>query len=163
MGEAYAELIQKAKKQIELADHMVYVTYPLVQETKFLLAILGHVINSGRLALRALLEYEFLYKRIEAYHKSFPGEISVYKTKVEARYGLDGKYFKLLQKLMDLDRFDKESPVRFKRGDKYILSTSEYNMSVLDLATVKKYNLLTKRFVTKVDSILTKTENVKVF
>ena len=161
MGEAYLELLQQAKKQMHLADHMVYVTFPLVQETKFLLAILGHLTNATRYALRALLEYEFLYKRIEAYNKTITGEISIYKNHIEKRYNFDGKYFRLLQKLTDLEKFEKESPVRFKRGDKYILSTGEYKMSVLDVNTVKRYSELAKKFVSEVNSILTKVENVR--
>ncbi|HLF54385.1 MAG TPA: hypothetical protein VI612_01560 [Candidatus Nanoarchaeia archaeon] len=161
MGELYLELLQQAKKQMHLADHMVYVTFPLVQETKFLLAILGHLTNATRCALRALLEYEFLYKRIEAYNKTITGEISIYKNHIEKRYNFDGKYFRLLQKLTDLEKFEKESPVRFKRGDKYILSTGEYKMSVLDVNTVKRYSELAKKFVSEVNSILTKVENVR--
>jgi len=161
MGELFLELLQQAKKQMQLADHMVFVTYPLVQETKFLLSILGHITNASRFALRALLEYEFLYKRIEAYNKTFTGELNTYKNHIEKRYNFDGKYFRLFQKLTDLEKFDKESPVRFKRGDKYILSTGEYSMSVLDLATVKRYSELAKKFVSEVNSILTKVENVR--
>jgi hypothetical protein len=159
----HQELIQQAKRQIQLADHMAYVTYPMVQETKFLLSVLGHVVDSARLALQAILEFEFAYKRIDAYNKTFAGEITMYKNKVQNRYNLDSRYLLLLQKLHELEKFDKESPVRFKRGDKYILSTREYDVSVLDIETVKKYSLLAKRFVAKIDSVIAEQENVKAF
>ena len=162
MGEAYVELMQQARKQMHLADHMVYVTYPMVQETRFLLAILHHMTNASRLALQALLEFEYIYKRIDAFNRTFAGEIRTYKEKIQGRYGMDAKYLKLLQRLMDLEKYDKNSPVRFKRGDKYILSTTEYNMSVLDLATIKRYNELAKKFVSAVSDITAKTEHVNV-
>ena len=154
MGELHKDLLQQARKQIELADHMTYVTYPLVQEMKFLLSIMERITCAARLATQALLEFEYYYKRIDAYNKTFVSEISIYKNKVEARYRLDPKFFRLLQKLMDIQKFDKESAVRFKRGDKYILSTSEYNMSVLDLELVKKCSNRTKKFVGEVTRII---------
>ncbi len=159
MGETYKELLQQAKKQIGLADHMVYVTYPLVQETKFLLAIVGHVTNAARLALQSLLEFEVYYKRLEAYNKTLVSEISVYKEKMEPRYKLDSKYCKLLQKLFELQKFGAESAIKFKRGEKYILSTSEYNMSVLDLELAKRLSNLTKKFVAEVSRIIQPAAN----
>ncbi|MEM2873838.1 MAG: hypothetical protein QW063_00050 [Candidatus Nanoarchaeia archaeon] len=160
MGEPYLELIQQARKQIELADHMIYVTYPLVLETKFLLAIMEHIINAARFAVQALLEFEFYYKRLDAYNKTFVSEISIYKNKVAPRYKLDVKYFKLLQKLLDIQKFDKDSVVRFKKGEKYILSTSESNLSVLDLELIKRYSNLTKKFVTEISNIIQKERSL---
>ena len=160
IAERYQELLQTARKQSELADHMLYVTYPLVQETKFLLAIAGHVINAARSAMQALLEFEILYKRLEHYNQTFVSEIDIYCKKVAPRYNLDGKYFKLLQKLLEVQKYDSESVVRFKRGDKYILSTAEYSMSVLDLDSVKRYSNLTKKFVDEIADAINK-QNAK--
>ena len=159
-GERYQELLQTARKQIELADHMLYVTYPLVQETKFLLAIANHVISAARCSVQALLEFELLYKRLEQFNRTFLSEVEIYQKKVAPRYNLDGKYYKLLQKLMEVQKYDTESVVRFKRGDKYILSTGEYSMSAIDVDTVKRYSNLTKKFVQEIADAITK-QNVQ--
>jgi hypothetical protein len=160
VGERYQELLQVAKKQIELADHMLYVTYPLVQEAKFLLAIANHVISAARSAMQALLEFELLYKRLEQYNKTFLSEVEIYQKKIAPRYNLDGKYYKLLQRLMEVQKYDAESIFRFKKGEKYILSTAEYSMSAIDIDTVKKYSNLTKKFVQDIADAITK-QNVQ--
>jgi hypothetical protein len=160
MGEMHKDLLQQARKQIELADHMLYVTYPLVQEMKFLLSIMERVTCAARLALQSMLEYEYYYKRLDAYNKTFVSEISIYKNKIEQKYKMDVRYFRLFQKLMDIQKFDKESIFKFKKGDKYILSTSEYSMSVLDLDLVKKCSNRTKKFVADVTRIV-QTESLQ--
>jgi len=158
MAVPYAELLAKAKKEIEVADHLIYVTYKMVSEVKILLAISEHIVVAMHAALESLLEFERHWKRLDAYHSNFALEISIYRTKdIEKRYGFDPKFFRLMQKLLEIQRFDKESIMRFKRGDRYILSTGEYQMSVLDLESLKRYKYLAKKFIDSVDAILSKT------
>ncbi len=152
----HVELIERAKKEIEIADHLIFVTYKMVNEAKFLLAISERIIVAAQKALEALLEYERHYKQLDAFHYSFAVEISLFKEKVETKYNFDPRFFKLLKKLLELQRFDRDSVVRFKRGEKYILTSPEHGMSVLDLENVKKYSNLTRRFVNAVGSVITK-------
>lgn len=156
MALKHMEHLEKARKEIEIADHLIFVTYKMISEAKFLLAISEHIIIAAQKALEALLEYERHYKRLDAFHYSFAVEISVFREKLEGRYNFDPRFFKLLKKLLELQRFDKDSVVRFKRGEKYILTSSEYSMSVLDLENIKRYSSLTKKFVNVVSDIVTK-------
>jgi len=150
----FRENISKAKKEIELASHLAYVTYNAVKETKFLLAISKHIVNSAHLAIEALLDFEHYYKRIEAFHRSFPTEIMAYKYKVEGRYALDPKFFRLFQKLIEIQKFDEASVSRFKHGDRYILASDDFSMSVLDIDSIKRYLNLAKKFIEQVDTII---------
>jgi len=152
--EKHEELFAKAKRESDLADHLLYVTYPLVKETKFLLAITEHIIRAAKLALRALLEYERYYKRLEPFPKKFGIEIELFREKPERRYGFDPRYFRLLRRLQELEVYRAESPMMFKRKDKYILTDREYNIKTIDVEKVKKYNNLVKGFIRRVEAIL---------
>jgi len=154
LQEKHEQLIQFAKKEIEIGDHLLYMTYPMIKETKFLLAITDHIIKSGRAALQALLEYERFYKRIDAYPKNFALEISIFRQKLEQRYNFDPVYYRLLNKLLEVYKFDKNSTVRFKRGDKYILTSSNYDMTVLDVNSVKRYSSVTRKFIETVRQVI---------
>ena len=60
-----------------------------------------------------------------------------------------------VKKGFGIEKFDKESAVRFRRGNKYILTSgNDYNMAVLDLDHVKRYSNLTKNFVNKIADII---------
>ena len=154
LQEKHEQLLQFAKKEIEVADHLLYMTYPMIKETKFLLAITDHIIKSGRAALQALLEYERFYKRIDAYPKNFALEISIYRQKLEEKYKFDQVYYRLLNKLLEVYKFDKNSTVRFRRGDRYILTSSTYDMTVLDVNSVKRYSSVTRKFIETVAQVL---------
>ena len=161
MALRHIEQIETARKEIELADHLIYVTFKMVNDVKFLLAVSQHIIAAAQNALEALLEYEKHYKRLESYHTSFAIEISTFRQKVESRHNIDSRFHKLLIKLLELQRFDQGSVVRFKRGEKYILASSEYNLSVLDLENIKRYLNLTKKFVGVVKDIVTKEVGIR--
>jgi len=156
--EKHMQLLQFAKKEIEVADHLLYMTYPMIKETKFLLAITDHIIKAGRSALQALLEYERLYKRIEAYPKNFAMEISIYRQKLESKYGFDPVFYRLLNKLLEIQKFDQNSTVRFRRGDKYILTSANYDITTLDESSVKRYSSVTRKFVAEIEKILSRGE-----
>ncbi len=157
MAEPYSELLAKAKKEIEIADHMIYVTYKMVSEVKILLAVSEHIVKATHAALESLLEFERHWKRLEPYHQNFALEISIYRNKdIEKRYGFDPKFFRLMQKLLEIDKIDKTSIMRFKRGDRYILSTGDYQMSVLDIESLKRYKYLAQRFIESISTIIEK-------
>ena len=154
----HGQLIQFAKKEIEIADHLLYMTFPLVKETKFLLAIAGHIIASGRAALQSLLEYERYYKRLEAYPKNFAMEISIFRQKLEEKHKFDPKYYRLLSKLLEIYKYDKNSSVRFKRGERYILTSADYDMTILDVNLIKRYSSVTRKFVDDILKVVNKNE-----
>ncbi len=156
MVERYQELLASAKKETELADHLIYVTYPIIKEAKFLLAIAEHVIKASRSAVEALLAFEQHYKRIEPFSTNFAVMAQTYKEKVEPFYSLDPKFHRLLLKLQEIQAMNSQAPVRFKRGEKYILANHEYKLTTLDFESVKKYSNLAKHFVAEVTRLTAK-------
>ena len=60
MGELYQELISGANKAVRTADHLVYVTYPLVNDVKLLVTITENLNKALLMAMEALLQYEYL-------------------------------------------------------------------------------------------------------
>lgn len=152
------KLIQQAKREIELADHLIYVTYPLIKEAKFLLSISEHVTRAAELALLALLTYEREYKRIDPFAKNFAVMIDVFHPEIERRYGFGSEHLHLLRKLAEFKQYNRESVMKFTRKDKYILTTQEYNMQVLDLSKVKRMCEATKKFIKKAETAVGSAE-----
>lgn len=157
----YKDLIKKAKNEIEISDHLLYKTFSLIKDIKFLISITEHIIIASELALDALLEYEKYWKRIGAFPESFSFKINIFEKKIISRYKLDLKYLKLLKLLLELKIYIRESPIRFKKQDKYILSTEDYKMMTLDIDKVKRYLNIVKNFIKDVDKIILNNENEK--
>lgn len=157
----YEELLNKANKEIEVSDHLLYKTFSLIKDTKFLIAITKHVIDSSKFCLEGLLEYEKYWKRIGAYPDSYGFQINIFERKLRNKYKLDPKYTKLMTRLLELEVYIKESPIRFKRKDKYVLSTEDYKTRTLDIDKVKRYIHLVKNFINDVNDLIEKKENGK--
>ena len=67
----FKNLIYEANKAFNTADHLAYVTYPLVNDTKVITLITEHLFNALEKGMDALLYIERLYKRIQQYSDSF--------------------------------------------------------------------------------------------
>ncbi len=149
----HTNIITRARKEIEIADHLMFVTFPLVSDIKFLLSITEHVISSSKLALEALLEYERYYKRIEPFPNNFAVMLNAFKTKVYERYQFEDKHLRLLNKLLDLSHFIEKSQMQFRRQEKFILTADPYDIKTLDKETVKRQLGIAKDFIERVEEI----------
>jgi len=154
--EKYQELYSNAKKEIEVTHHLLFVTFPLLKETKFLTAITNHIIKASKLALESLLEYKKHYKEIEPYPDNFAAQIDIYRTKLEKDLGLDLTYARLLTQLLEINKLDKETKVKFKRKQAYILTREDFSVITLDHDKVKRYANVSKRFIEDVGKIIEK-------
>jgi|SRR3989344_9269393 len=154
--ERHAILLNQAKKEIGLADHLLYVTFSMIKDTKFLLAISEHIHRAAFAALEALLEFERHYKRIEAFSRNHSVMISTYRQKLEHFYNLDPKFYSLLKKLNEIRKLGANVNVAFRHGEKYVLASSDFKLTTIDFESIKRYNNITKRFVEKVEGVLGK-------
>jgi len=62
--ERFLESLDKAKRLIQTADHLSYVTFPLIKEKRLLLKILEDISDSVVYTINAILQYEYIHKRV---------------------------------------------------------------------------------------------------
>ena len=91
----FRNLVLEAHRKLRLADHMAYITYPMLKETKLLLTILDNLDKSLKLSLNAYLYYERLYKRISIYPDDFKTKLDLFERGPAKRYNLEN-YSKLI-------------------------------------------------------------------
>ena len=88
MIEKYIENLNKAESMLKTADHLLYMTYPLVREKRILLKILNQTYLVILSIVNAILQYEYVYKRIKLY-KTSEENFSVFKDRCAERYGIN--------------------------------------------------------------------------
>lgn len=147
------QLITEANTELKKADHLAYVTYPMIRESKLLYAIAEVIYNSLHKGVEAVLAYERLYKRIPLVPGTFETEIELFKD-VSTRYGFSRSIVLLLLDLRRLVKAKKESPVEFVRKDKFVICDDDYNMSVLDINKIKAYVMDSKEFMEKLNHVM---------
>lgn len=152
--EEVAKKLQEANKLLKTADHLAYVTYPLVKDNKLIITILENLSLALINAMDALLYYDRLYKRIPPFSTNFNAKLDLFKRKCVSRYEMDNSYIKLIEELKQLIEERKKSSMEFIRKDKYVLFNRNLRTKTITLDAAKKYLNESKPFFNKVNTIL---------
>ncbi|MFH1071934.1 MAG: hypothetical protein V1743_00730 [Nanoarchaeota archaeon] len=143
--ETYQEYREKALKHIMIADHMLVITYPLVNDPKLLLTILENISESLRCSVRALLHYELLYKKIDIFQETPEEEMRIFKEESRA-YGISKHYLDVIEQVRGILKEHKESPMEFARKETFVICGENYTLKTLSEQLIKTYITKTKEF-----------------
>ena len=152
--ENYQELINKAQKEIDSSDHLLFVTYNIVKDSKFVFSVTNQLIDAVKYALEALLEFERKSKLIEPYPKQFNFMVDTFKKKVAERREFDERTLTFLNKLVSMEQTIDTSSIHFRRGDTYVLADEEFGTQAIELQTIKSYFSSAQEFASKVGDII---------
>jgi len=142
----YQQNLQQAVKHLKIADHMTYVTFPLVNEQRLLLKIFDEIHNSIVQCINSILNYEFLYKRIRLYQNN--GEnFNTFTEKCAKNYGLNNAQTKKIKEIIQLNKYHKQSAMEFVKKDKVVIMSDSLGTQVIDINSIKEYLLIAKELV----------------
>jgi hypothetical protein len=145
--ERLRQLVGEANLKLKKADHLTYMTYPLVNEIKLLYTITENIHDAVISAMEAVLHYDRLYKRIDPRKGDFEYELELFKDSCAMRYNIDRSFMVLIKDLKRIVEAKRKSPMEFVRKDKFVICTENYKMQVLNIQKVKDFLSTAKRFV----------------
>ena len=160
--ELYQELREKARKNINIADHMIYMTYNVVKDPKLLLTIMDNIFLSLTYGMSSLLHYERMYKKVAAFPENFESKLELFKERVAPKYGIPLENIKMMQKVKDIILEHKRSPMEFVRGNKFVICNDSYKMRTLSVDEIKEYIKKTKEFLEQTEAVTKKNERLLV-
>lgn len=147
--EIFEKNIQEAIKHLQIADHMTYVTLPIVNENRLLLKILEEIYRSITNSIKTILNYEYLYRQIKIYKESKKNlEIFV---RIAKRYNISNEEIKRIKEVLELYKKHKESPIEFVKRDRFIIMSNNLQTKILDINLIKEYLLLAKETIIKIN------------
>jgi hypothetical protein len=158
--EEFQFLRDKAFEKIKIADHMLFVTYPMLRDPKLLIVVVDNVFASLDFGMAALLHYERLFKRIPPFKESFPSRLEMFKSMVIPHNNLSPNYVKLITDVRTLLAEHRKSPVSFVKNEKVVICSPSYKVKTVDVELVKRYVFETKLFVKNVNMIVKKNERI---
>ena len=148
MEEEFEKNLKEAIRHLQIADHMTYVTFPLVNENRLLLKIFDEIYNSIIGCVNCILNYEYLYKRISLY-KSHKDNLGTF-VNLAKEYDLSNEHIKKIEEIIEVNKRHKESAMEFVKGDKVVILSDNLGTQILDLRIVKEYLLLAKELMVRV-------------
>ncbi|MDD5331615.1 MAG: hypothetical protein PHE43_02230 [Candidatus Nanoarchaeia archaeon] len=147
------ELVRKANEYYNSADHLTYVTYPLVKDLKLIITIVDSLYRSMEAGVNAVILYERLYKRIDLVPESFSARLQIFQEKCMPNYGFSREHLLLIKDLKEIMAHRNESPMEFVRKDKYIICSDDYNMKTITIDKIKNYLFQSKSFIIKLNNL----------
>jgi hypothetical protein len=157
--EKYVEHKEEAIKGIKLADHILTVSFPLVQDPKLLKFVLKNVHVAMENTIAMMLSYERTYKRIPPYNENFSGMLRYLKP-VLSRYNLSPNYVNFLNEINEYIVDAKKSEVEFIRKEKFVFATKDYDLSTLSATQIKEFLSKAKLFMNQAIGVIEQNEQL---
>lgn len=144
--EKYQENLKQAIRSLQIADHMTYVTFPLINEQRLLLKIFDEIHKTIINCINAILNYEYLYKRVQLYINN--GEnIRTFANKCAKTYNLSNEQIKRILEILELNKKHKQSAMEFVKKNRVVILSDNLKTQTLDIQKIKEYLLLAKQFL----------------
>lgn len=151
MQEKFQENLRDAIKNIQIADHITYVTLPLVNEKRLLLKVFDEIYKSIMNCIKAVLNYEFEYRKIKIY-KNDEENLNLFFERYSGDYGITTEQVRKIKDIIELKERYKKSAMEFVKKDKVVLLSDSLRTNSLDIPKIKEYLLLGKEILMKVSS-----------
>jgi hypothetical protein len=144
------DLLVSAKRRIQVADHFLTQTYPMVQDPKLLVNILDGVLRAVEEVVDAILQHEREKDRIPAYHEgNFAAKLSVLRGDVAKRYNFGHIDLAMISEMQELLHHHRQSAMEFPRNGKYVMANDELEIQTLSVEKVKTYLVRAKALYQK--------------
>jgi hypothetical protein len=151
--EKFLENLIVAEKTIQTADHMIYVTFPLINDKRLLFKILQEMKNAVALCINSILQYEYLYKRIKLY-KDSRLNFKIFLERCVPRYGITKEEMSLILDLFDFVEKHKESPFEFVKDEKIVILSNGLRPKVMTVEKAKEFMMAAKSILKKTRVII---------
>ncbi len=155
---AKREIIE-AKRLLSIADHMAYITYPVLKENRLLIKILEQISSALDKTMKAILENEYYQKRIQKFDDpklnfdAFLGSATY--------YGLEPIHIKTIKQIAGIMEMHKKSPMEFVRKDTFIIMSDNLQTEQISLERVKIFLKISQQILENTEMKLIKDRGLQ--
>ena len=153
MQELSKEILEM-KRCMNAADHLTYMTYPLVKDYRLLIQIAKNIYDAMTKGVNIILEHDSLYKRVDILPENFDSRFQIFQRECVRRYNIKGEEVSLIIELKDLLNNHVKSSMVFRRKDEMVIYGENLRIKKLNLPMVKDYLVKAKPFISRVDNII---------
>lgn len=144
--------LEEAKRTIRTADHMLYITYPVLKENRLLIKVLEEIYHSVRKTVDLIMAYEYEHKRVKIY--SDPRiNMTLFEQKCAPRYNISSEEIIGIKKIIDLFESHKISPMEFSRQNTFVIMTEDLRTDSISVPNLKSMLGISKNLIRKAESI----------
>ncbi len=124
VAKTFGNAILTAEQAWRAAEHILLVTFPVVQDPKLLLRVLEHLDKAARTTISTILKREYLYKRIRLSGEGAHNKELFFQV-CRHQYGVSEEDATLLSEVLDLGKRHKASGVELSQRKKVVILDDE--------------------------------------
>ena len=152
--ETFHKLLREASQRFINADHMVYVTYPIINDPRLIIAITGHLYYTLTNAIEALIAYEYYHKKLDFMPRTIKEKLEVFRESLLKYYGFSSNFMNMFNDLNKIMKFREKSPIEFVRKSNFVICDNNYSTKMINFQKIKQYTQETKSFIQKIQTIV---------
>lgn len=146
------EYLDISLKHLQIADHIAYITYPLVNEKKLLLKIFEEIHKSIINMITAILIFEHQKNKIKLYRDNKENIKNFIK--LSQNYNIKQEEIKKIIEILEINKMHKNSAMEFSRKDNIVIMQDDLKISTINILKIKEYLTLAKSLFIKINLIL---------
>jgi len=158
--EKFQELREIAKKKINLADHILTQTYPLLKDPKLLVSVIENIFLAYTNAIGSLLHYERLFKRVPQFQDTFESKWRIFINECAHKYKIKQSELDDIRMIKSIIIKHKKSPMEFVRDGRFVICSGDYKIDTISFDELKKLLLNAKVFIANISNIVSKHEYI---
>ena len=143
----WEDYFKKAKQEINLADHMAYMTLPMVKDQKVFHNLLKHIDKGLFLAMKAYLKKMNEEKELRIIPHSEELTRRLFLESYSNALSLSVQEIKKLKEINKLVRAHTKSQMDLKRGNEYVIILGNFKTVTVNESKMKEYLGLAKDFI----------------
>ena len=152
--EQFNSSLIEANNSFKTADHLAYVSYPLLKDNKLLLAITQNLYIAGLKSVDTVLHYEKMYKRISFLPTDFDSKMVMFEKSLAPKMNIKPGVCKIIRDLRFIMQQHRNSPIEFSRKEKFVICSDDYNsMKTIDIEMLKSYIVVMRDFLQAVNRL----------
>jgi hypothetical protein len=157
--ERYQQCRDESERLMKLADHVLVMTYPLVQDPKILKVVLNNVSDAMFNTLGYLLNYERYYKRVTPFTENYTAMVELAKPVFE-KYKISKGYIGFLNEIKETVQMQKDSDVEFVRKEKVVFASKDYDLNSISVKELKDFIAKAKLFMQDINRVVKENERI---
>ena len=142
----FADELIEVEKLWNSADHLIYVTFPVVKDIGLLVRAFENLYKGLVFNISSILKLEYFYKRINL-SQNTDKNLEVFIKKCSAKYGLDEDEGKIIKEIIFLGKKHKESGFEFSKNEKIVILDDNLGSFELDIEKLKVFVKLLRKLL----------------
>jgi hypothetical protein len=146
--EKIVENLIEAERIISSADHLIYVTIPMIKNNKLIINAITEIKKAIVKCITSILQYEYLFRRIRL-QKNPEKNFEIFENRCAQKYGITPEEISKIKEIFEIVKRHEKSPFEFIRNEKIIILSENMNKKTISIEETKNFLSISKKIIEK--------------